>query len=37
LTVKGMCKLAGISRAGLYRFQSVSLASKPDMALRDAI
>jgi transposase InsO family protein len=37
LTVKGMCQLAGISRAGLYRFRPASLASKPDMALRDAI
>jgi putative transposase len=32
-----MCKLAGISRAGLYRFRPASLASKPDMALRDAM
>jgi putative transposase len=32
-----MCQLAGISRAGLYRFRPASLASKPDMALRDAI
>jgi len=32
-----MCQLAGISRAGLYRFRPASLASKPDLALRDAI
>ena len=32
-----MCQLAGISRAGLYRFRPASLASRPDMALRDAI
>jgi len=37
LTVKRLCKLAGISRAGLYRFRPVSLASKPDMALREAL
>jgi len=37
LTVKRMCKLAAISRAGLYRFRPASLASKPDLALRDAI
>jgi putative transposase len=37
LTVKGMCQLAGISRAGLYRFRPASLASRPDMALRDSI
>jgi putative transposase len=32
-----MCKLAGISRAGLYRFRPAPLPSKPDLALRDAI
>jgi putative transposase len=32
-----MCQLAGISRAGLYRFRPASLASRPDMALRDSI
>ena len=32
-----MCQLAGISRAGLYRFRPASLASRPDLALRDAI
>jgi len=37
LTAKRMCKLAGISRAGLYRFRPAPLPSKPDMALRDAI
>jgi putative transposase len=35
--VKHLCKLGGVSRAGLYRYPPAPAPSKPDMTLRDAI
>jgi putative transposase len=35
--VKHLCKLARVSRAGLYRYRPAPSPSQPDMALRDAI
>jgi transposase-like protein len=37
LTMKRMCTLAGISRAGFYRFPSGTPGPDPDLELRDAI
>ncbi len=37
MTVKHMCALAGISRAGFYRFPSGTPGLDPDLELRDAI
>jgi putative transposase len=37
LTVKRMCKLGKVSRAGLYRLRPESPGPDPDMALRDAL
>jgi putative transposase len=37
LTVKRLCRLARVSRAGLYRYHPARPQSKPEMALRDAI
>ena len=35
--MKRMCRLARVSRAGLYRYRPARPPSKPEMALRDAI
>jgi putative transposase len=35
--VKHLCKLGGVSRAGLYRYPPARSSSQPDMVLRDAI
>ena len=37
LTVKRMCRLAGVSRAGLYRFRPGPQGPDPDLPLRDAL
>jgi putative transposase len=37
LTLKPLCRLAGVSRAGLYRYRPGPPRPDPDMALRDAI
>jgi putative transposase len=37
LTLKRLCRLTGVSRAGLYRFRPGPPRPDPDMALRDAI
>src|SRR5439155_12627098 len=37
LRVERMCELAGVNRAGLYRFRPEPSGPDPDMTLRDAI
>lgn len=37
MSIEWMCELAGISRAGYYRFLGVEAAADPDLDLRDAI
>ena len=37
MTVKRMCTLVGVSRAGFYRFRPHSVGANPDLDLRDAI
>ncbi len=37
MTVKHKCQLAGVSRAGLYRYRPGPPGPDPDMALRDAL
>ena len=37
MTVERMCALAGVSRAGLYRYRPGPPGADPDMALRDAV